>query len=258
LAIALKTRIFSKTLFRWGIASHVGKVRKVNEDAHFLEPRAGIFLVSDGMGGHRGGKIAAQMVAQDLPSTIMVDLPDLVQRTPRTVRRFLKKWIAGQSQRIRLEGRGENGVRGMGATLVLALFLKDRAYLANLGDSRAYRLRNGRLCRFSRDHSVVAELVEQGRISPDDAEDHEEQGVITRYAGMDEQAQPHVRSFALEKGDRILLCTDGLTDMVDEKTMALVLSRIPDCQRCCNRLIELANQEGGYDNTTALVVEWAS
>jgi protein phosphatase len=144
----------------------------------------------------------------------------------------------------------------MGATLVLALLLGSRAYIANLGDSRAYRLRHGRLVQLSRDHSVVAELVEQGHITSQEAEHHEDQGVITQYAGMDKRARSHVRSFAFQQGDRLLLCSDGLTDMVDKRHIRRVLAKEPECQPCCDTLVALANKAGGHDNITVLVIHW--
>jgi len=242
--------------FQWGVASDVGQVRVRNEDAYAIEPEAGLFLVSDGMGGHRGGEIASEIVTQDLPLAIEIALLDLTQKTPRAIRAILKKWIAKQSHQILQEGHSESGYADMGATLVLALLIKDRAYIANLGDSRAYRFRHGRLHQFSKDHSVVAELVEQGHITPEEADVHEDLGVITHYAGMDAHARPHVRSFALRPGDRILLCTDGLTDMVSESQITAILTGEPDNQKACQTLVHQANQAGGYDNITVLLVEW--
>ncbi len=240
--------------FQWGVASDVGRVRTHNEDAYAIEPEAGLFLVSDGMGEHQGGELASEIVTQDLPPAIEIALWDLTQKTPRAIRGILTKWIAKQSRQVRLEAHSESGFKDMGATLVLALIVKGRAYLANLGDSRAYRFRNGRLHQFSKDHSVVAELVEQGDITPEEADTHEELGVITHYAGMDEHALPHVRSFALQSGDRILLCSDGLTDMLSEATIAATLHHEPDNQNACQALIRQANKAGGHDNTTIIIV----
>jgi protein phosphatase len=240
---------------RWGVASHVGQVRTHNEDAYAIEPEAGLFLVSDGMGGHQGGELASEIVTQDLPPAIEIAIMDLTQKTPRSIRRILKKWIAEQSRQVRLEGHSESGFKDMGATLVLALFVKGRAYIANLGDSRAYRFRQGRLRQFSKDHSVVAQLVEEGHITPEEARTHEDLGAITHYAGMDEHAMPHVSTFALKLGDRILLCSDGLTDMVSEAAITAILTQQPDNQNACQSLVQQANQAGGHDNVTVMIVE---
>ena len=115
---------------QWGVASDAGQERANNEDAYAIEPESGLFLVSDGMGGHRGGELASEIVTQDLPPAIEIALVDLTQKTPRTIRRILTKWIAAQSHQVLQESRSESGFKDMGATLVLALFVKNRAYIA--------------------------------------------------------------------------------------------------------------------------------
>jgi len=112
------------------------------------------------------------------------------------------------------------------------------------------------MVQLTRDHSVVSELIEKGHIEPEEASNHDASGQITRYIGMEEKAHSHVRSFALKKGDRILLCTDGLTDMVDDKTIAAVLSVETDPRIACKSLIAAANHAGGHDNVTTLVIDW--
>ena len=144
----------------------------------------------------------------------------------------------------------------MGATLALVWFIDQRIYLANVGDSRVYCWRQNRLRQLSRDHSVVAELIEEGQLQPHEAEEHEENGVITRYIGMDERARAWVRSLALRGGDSFLLCTDGLTDMVAEEEIAGMFSQIEEPQACCDRLVQMALAAGGHDNVTVLVTRW--
>ncbi len=244
------------THFRWAAETHVGKVRQENEDSYFADPESAIFLVSDGMGGHRGGALASGIVVEDLPVIIENALDKLRVGTPRTVRSLLEKAIAEQSKQLQLEGTSESGYKDMGATLVVALLRKGRCYVANIGDSRAYRLRKGRLVQLTRDHSVISELIEKGHIEPEEAADHEAQGVITRYVGMEEKAHPHVHSFTLKEADRILLCTDGLTDMVPDETIADILKAETDPHKACMSLIAAANSAGGHDNVTALLIDW--
>jgi serine/threonine protein phosphatase PrpC len=242
--------------FRWGAETHVGMQRQENQDRFFADPEPALFLVSDGMGGHRGGAIASGIVAQDLPVMIENALDRLKVGAPRTVRALLKKLIAEQSKQVQMEGTSETGFMDMGATLVIVLLRKGRCFVANIGDSRAYRLRKGRMVQLTRDHSVVSELIEKGHIEPEEAINHDAQGQITRYVGMEEKASSHVRSFALKKGDRILLCTDGLTDMVDDKDIAVILSAETDPQAACKSLVASANTAGGHDNVTTLVIDW--
>jgi serine/threonine protein phosphatase PrpC len=242
--------------FRWGAKTHVGMERQENQDSFFADPEPALFLVSDGMGGHRGGAIAAGIVVEDLPVMIENALDRLKVGTPRTVRSLLKRMIAEQSKQLQLEGISETGYKDMGATLVIALLRKGRCFVANIGDSRAYLLRNGRMVQLTRDHSVVSELVEKGRIEPEEAVNNDAWGQITRYIGMEEKARSHVRSFTLKKADRILLCTDGLTDMLDDAKIAAILTADTDPQAACESLVAAANKAGGYDNVTALLIDW--
>ncbi len=242
--------------FRWGAETHAGKVREENQDSFFADPEPAMFLVSDGMGGHRGGALASGIVAEDLPVMIENALDRLRAGTPRAIRALLERAIAEQSRQLQLEGNSESGYKDMGATIVLALLRNGRCFIANVGDSRAYRLRAGRLVQLTRDHSVVSELIEKGRIEPQEAPDHAASGQLTRYVGMEKKARSHVRSFGLKKDDRILLCTDGLTDMVNDEAIAAILKSGADPQTACKALIAAANDAGGHDNVTALIIDW--
>ena len=242
--------------FRWGAETHVGMERQENQDSFFADPEPALFLVSDGMGGHRGGAIASEIVSEDLPVMIENALDKLKVGTTRAIRSLLERMIAEQSKQLQLEGTSETGFRDMGATLVIVLLRKNRCFVANLGDSRAYRLRKGKMTQITRDHSVVSELIEKGRIEPEEAVNHEARGQITRYVGMEEKARSHVRSFTLKKSDRLLLCTDGLTDMLDDAKIAAILSAETDPQTACESLVSAANKAGGHDNVTTLVIDW--
>ncbi|MBW8039256.1 MAG: serine/threonine-protein phosphatase [Planctomycetes bacterium] len=237
-------------------ASHIGKIREENEDTFLMDPELGLFLVSDGMGGHRGGELASKIVTEDLPVIIEVKLDKLKVGSQATIRSLFKKAIVEQSRQLRLEGTSETGYRDMGATLVAALLRNNRAYIANLGDSRIYRLRKERLVQLTKDHSVVSELLDKGKIKPEEAHDHEAQGEITHYVGMETKTLPYIRSFSLKKGDRLLLCTDGLTDSADDKTISAILVKKEDCKEACQALIDTANAAGGCDNITVVIVDW--
>ena len=243
--------------FLWAAETDPGRLRPENEDTFFADPETALFVVSDGMGGHRGGALASGIVSEDLPVMIENALDKLRVGTTRTVRSLLEKAIAEQSRQLQLEGTSESGYQDMGATLVIALLRKKRCFVANVGDSRAYRLRADRLTQLTRDHSVVSELIERGRITPDEAIDHDASGQLTHYIGMEEKVRSHVRSFALKKHDRILLCTDGLTDMLGDNRIATILKTEADPQAACRVLVAAANRAGGHDNVTALLVDWA-
>ena len=242
--------------FRWGAETHVGMERLENQDRFFADPEPALFLVSGGMGGHRGGALASRIVPEDLPVMIENALDRLKVGTPRAVRSLLNRMIAEQSKQLQLEGTSESGFRDMGATLVIVLLRKGRCFVANIGDSRAYRLRKGRMAQLTRDHSVISELIEKGHIEPEEAVNHEARGQITRYVGMEEKARSHVRSFTLKKEDRILSCTDRFTEMVTDKGIAAVLNAETDPQAACESLVAAANKAGGHDNITALIIDW--
>ena len=242
--------------YLWAAASDIGRLREANEDAFAAEPEAGLFLVVDGMGGHRGGAVAAQTVAQDLPPALELGLDRLKSRDRRAIRRLLRRTILEQNHHVRREGDSESGYVGMGTTLVLLLFSGGRVYTANVGDSRIYRFRKGRLQQFSEDHSLVSELIDTGQITPEEAANHSAQGVVTQYMGMPETVEPFIRSALLKPGDRFLLCSDGLTDQVTSEGIAEILTAHPEPEGACNVLIEAANHAGGIDNVTVLLVVW--
>ena len=242
--------------FLWAAETDPGRLRPENEDSFFADPETALFVVSDGMGGHRGGALASGIVSEDLPVMIENALDKLKVGTTRSVRSLLEKAIAEQSRQLQLEGTSETGYQDMGATLVIALLRKKRCFVANVGDSRAYRLRSGRFMQLTRDHSVVSELIERGRITPEEAPDHAASGQLTRYIGMGDKVRSHVRSFALKNRDRILLCTDGLTDMLGDKEIAAILKAETDPHIACKTLVAAANSAGGHDNVTALIIDW--
>ncbi|MHC4618761.1 MAG: Stp1/IreP family PP2C-type Ser/Thr phosphatase [Planctomycetota bacterium] len=242
--------------FRWGTASDTGKVRQENQDSFIVEPEAGLIVVADGLGGHRGGRLAANIVAEDFPVMIENKLVQLRSSSPRAVKALLEKTIIEQNRQLLLEGGSETGYRGMGATLVAAVLKDGRAYVANLGDSRMYRYRKQRLRQLTKDHSVVSELMDTGKIRPEEAENHAAAGEITGYVGMEEQASPFVRSFMLNKGDRLLLCTDGLTQMVNDEDIGEILQGHAEPQAACEALVHAANSAGGFDNITVVVIDW--
>lgn len=242
--------------FEWAFRTDTGLCRSQNEDSFIIEPEIGLFLLSDGMGGHRGGEIASSFVSETLSVRIETGLYQLRSMKSRAVRRFLSKAVTCHNREVHVEGISESGIKGMGATLVLCLIQNGRAYIANLGDSRLYRLRNGKLTRLTKDHTVISEMIEQGTASADAAFAHEYSGIITQYMGMEEQADPHVRSFKLKYGDRLLLCSDGLTDMLDDQEIKDIINPANNLDDAVETLVDEANRAGGHDNITTLLIEW--
>jgi protein phosphatase len=234
--------------------THQGRVRTQNEDRWTADPAQGLFIVSDGMGGQPAGALASRIVVETLPAllrTQMQGIDDLT--TPEATQRLLSA-IALLSEQVRCGSQGQPGLDGMGATVVLALLRGTQVLIAHMGDSRAYLVCHGCLEQLTTDHSLVQLLLDCGEITSNDAASHPAQGQLTRYIGMPGEPLPEARLLALCPGDRLLLCSDGLTGMVrDAELLALLQKRLAP-RIVCQRLIAAANAAGGTDNITALVV----
>ena len=224
-------------------ATDVGLVREGNEDSYLTE--GPLFAVADGMGGHRGGEVASQLAVETLEKLFKEgagDLPDQVQEANRVV--FERSVL-------------DRKVAGMGTTLTAALVEGDRVRLAHVGDSRAYLLRDGTLRLLTEDHTLVHRMVSEGEISKEEAETHPQRSVLTRALGVDTVVDVDDDSLQVRPGDRLLLCTDGLTSMVSEDEIEDVLRTVPDPQEAAQRLVRMANEAGGVDNTTVVILDFS-
>lgn len=242
--------------FRWGAISDTGRVREENQDAYFAGSELGLFLVSDGMGGHQAGALASKIVAEVLPAMIADQLNNLKTFGPRAIKSMLEKAIIELSRRMRTESANQTGFKGMGATLVMALLREKRAYIANMGDSRAYLFRKRKLTQLSEDHSVVALLLRSGEIKPEEAKNHPSRGQLSRYIGMLDEVYPYISTKSLKKGDRLILCTDGLSGIVSSEEITNILKKHSEPKVACQILVDAANAAGGHDNVTVVIVDW--
>jgi PPM family protein phosphatase len=224
-------------------ATDVGLVREGNEDSYLTEEP--LFVVADGMGGHRGGEVASQLAVETLENMRKQgtgDLRDQVQEANRVV--FERSAV-------------DRKVAGMGTTLTAALVEGDRVRLAHVGDSRAYLLRDGELQLLTEDHTLVRRMVTEGEISKEEAETHPQRSVLTRALGVDAVVDVDDDTVEVLPGDRLLLCTDGLTSMVSEHAIEEVLRAVPAPRDAARRLVQMANQAGGMDNTTVVVLDFS-
>ncbi|HYK34410.1 Stp1/IreP family PP2C-type Ser/Thr phosphatase [Alloacidobacterium sp.] len=226
----------------------VGRVRSANEDSHGLCAEAGFFVVCDGMGGAAAGEIASQTAVSAMLEAMCgpqaIDDP----------RQALENAISEANLRVFSRAEQESSLHGMGTTLVSLLVLKDRIWIAHVGDSRCYRLRAGLLERMTQDHSLVDEQVRLGQMTPAEAELSPLRNVITRAIGTRATVMPDIQEVTTENGDLFLLCSDGLSKEVPDETIANILRRdTSDLQTLCRALIQEANDAGGSDNVTAIV-----
>ncbi len=222
--------------------SDTGLQRRGNEDSFF--ERAPVFAVADGMGGARAGEVASRMVVEALAA----GLPDGGSPEERLAERAREA-----NRAIHELAQSDPSRTGMGTTLTAAYVGEDLVSIAHVGDSRAYRVREGQLELLTRDHSLVGELVRRGKLTEAEAEDHPQRSVITRALGPEPDVEVDTWSYPAQAGDLFLLCSDGLTSMVDERAIAHVLRDAGDLARAGQALIDEANRRGGRDNITVIL-----
>lgn len=230
-------------------ATDVGRMRKNNEDSYLSSKP--VAAVADGMGGHSAGEVASAIAIEELAA--LRDRGPWENETAATD--DLKQAILRANRRIREMAARDRKLNGMGTTLVALLEDGDMVHVANVGDSRGYLLRQGELSQVTVDHSLVQELVDDGRLSPEDAERHPQRSVITRALGIDPEVEFDLFTYKLQVGDRLLLCSDGLSDVVEPTQIRNVLLRVRSPQKAARQLITVANEQGGPDNITVIVVD---
>lgn len=241
--------------------SDTGRRRSHNEDRVGSDPGHGIAVVADGMGGHKGGEIASALAVQ----TVLEELATGLDGDPASdddAQGFsgesaLTRRVVEQSNDIIYQTAAHQPqYEGMGTTLVVTLFYDDQLTVAHVGDARVYRLRAGRLEQLTRDHTLMQELVERGFYTPEEARESLNRNIVTRALGIEPEVQVELQEDIALPGDIYLLCSDGLNDMVDDDAIRLTLSEIGDnLDRGVERLIEQANEGGGNDNVSVVLVK---
>jgi protein phosphatase len=234
------------------------RVRPRNEDAFFADPKEGLFIVADGMGGQAAGEIASEAVVEVLPLPIRKLMGDVKDLRTATAKERLREAICELSTTLRRQAEDRPGLQGIGSTVVVALIRGRRALIGHMGDSRAYLLRGPALEQLTKDHSVAQLLVDAGELKPDEAASHPARGQLTRFVGMAREPLPEVRAKELQPGDRLLLCTDGLTTMAPDRGLFAVLKPRRSPESLCRQFVTAANAAGGRDNITAVVVSISS
>ena len=231
-----------------------GLVRQENEDAFAVDQERGIYIVSDGMGGEMAGEVASRIVSEVLPKFLIKELEGLENPADQGFIDKVDSAIVSLSAAVHQASKGKPNLEGMGATLVLAVIKGAKALIANVGDSRAYLLRKGTIEQITKDHSVVQYLIDAGEISKTEADEHPLRGQLLRCMGMQGAAHPECFLLDLKPRDKILLCSDGLTDMLTDENMRRIVASTRTPKSACAKLVSAANGIGGVDNITALVI----
>jgi len=242
--------------------THVGRQRQHNEDAFLVEGDARLFLVADGMGGHAAGEIASRIAVDSINEFIVHTKEDdgtwphaYDEHYKRSTNRLMAA-VRMANTRVLEAMRKDARLRGMGTTVVACMADDTTVSVAHVGDSRAYMIRDGQLSRITNDHSWVFEQVQAGMLTEAEAEKHPLRNVITRALGGALQVTPDASEIDAKPGDVFLLCSDGLTGMVPEsEILRVVTASSGDLRKACQQLIDAANERGGLDNVTAVLVE---
>ncbi len=227
----------------FGSRTDIGYVRDHNEDSLIIIPP--LFAVADGMGGHEAGEIASEITVNTLAELAPSHLDA----------EGLTAAVEAANYNVMKAPRQGIGRDGMGTTLTAAMLEGERLLIAQVGDSRAFLLHKGHLQQITRDHSLMADLIEAGQITPEEARVHPNRSVITRAIGSDIHMRPDIYELNVDAGDRILLCSDGLSSMISNNAIESIMRRQSDAQHCADELVTAALENGGADNVTVVVAD---
>ena len=233
----------------------VGRCRKVNQDEMLVDSHRGLFAVADGMGGHAAGEVASQLAIEALAQTMAEKLAELGHADLEQAGKYLELAFHEGNRKICESVLKRDDWRGMGTTIVAMLTNGDRAIIAHVGDSRAYVLRGAALSRLTSDHSWVNEQVKLGLLSDEEAQRHPMRNIVTRALGNRNDLEVDVVTEPMRPGDVFLLCSDGLNSMLEDEEIRSLLERHQDTpEAACRALVETANDRGGEDNITVIVM----
>lgn len=240
--------------------THRGMARKHNEDCFEIDPDRSLFIVADGMGGHSHGEIASRIAVDTIRDFITDEgeNPEYQRFRPelhlKDHSNSLRNAVRTAHQQVLHAILHDHSLQGMGTTVV-GLYLQDKtAALAHVGDSRAYRLRNGRLELLTQDHTWVNEQVIAGYLSPEQARVHPLKNVVTRALGSEKEVLVDLQEVDVEAKDLYLICSDGLTTMLEDAEIKRILRRDQPLDHACQQLVDTANERGGLDNVTVILV----
>lgn len=237
-----------------------GKVRRNNEDSIGYDSVLGLVVLADGMGGHLGGEVASSITVDTIIENTQQNLPSITagQIDPGTGFSFesicIQDSVEQANDLVYRRSCSEADLRGMGTTVVVLLFYENRFSLAHIGDSRCYRYRGGNFDQITKDHSLMQELIDRGFYTPEEARKSLNKNLVTKALGIDPTIKPDIHEELVMKNDIYLLCSDGLTDLVEDEYIGLTINRFSDnLEEAAKQLITKANQNGGKDNISVIL-----
>lgn len=235
--------------------SDVGKARDMNQDYYYISSQNDnlhIYILADGMGGYKGGEVASCLATKTALSYIQSNF-EKTSKEKEEILKLIKSSIEYANMVVYEKSNEEKELEGMGTTLEVCLIYNNKIYIGHVGDSRIYRIRNEFIKKLTNDHSYVEKLVKDGTITREEAIHHPKKNMLTKALGCTPFVEADVTVKGLIKDDIILMCSDGLTNMVEENEIYEIIKQ--DYRLACNKLVERANENGGYDNVTAIIIK---
>ena len=237
------------------VKSDIGKAREMNQDYYYVSPpdsKLKLYILADGMGGYQGGEVASELATTAAKNYIESNF-DNTPKERENILKLIKSAIEYANMVVYEKSKEEKDLEGMGTTLEICLIYNNKAYIGHVGDSRIYRLRGIFIRKLTTDHSYVEKLIKDGTITKEEALHHPKKNMLTKALGCNIFVEPDVAARGFLKDDIILICSDGLTNMVDEDTIYNVVKE--DIEKAPEKLVEIANKNGGYDNVTLIVIK---
>ncbi|MDD4571442.1 MAG: Stp1/IreP family PP2C-type Ser/Thr phosphatase [Clostridia bacterium] len=235
---------------KFGNLSQVGQGRNNNEDSVFADENLKLFIVADGMGGAMAGEVASAMAVKG----IVESLKNAGRENPED---SLREAVYYANDLIYTQSDNEENQKGMGTTITIAWLKRKKLFIANVGDSRAYMVRGNAISQITKDHSVVEQLVREGGITSAQAKEHPNKHILTRALGCEPRVEVDVYALDVKKGDRLLLCTDGMSNAITTSQILTVLSSVQEPRQMVEQLVELAVFGGSADDISAIVVDFS-
>lgn len=230
-----------------------GMVRTQNQDCIFIPDdfMYNLYIIADGMGGANAGDVASKNAIFYVKEYIQ---NNMVCEGDNKIKEMLAEAIKYANEKVYKMSVDNQNYEGMGTTIIAVLILKNKAYIAHIGDSRLYRIRNGLIRKITKDHSYVQKLLDDKTITKKEAKVHPKRNMLLKALGCEEEIEPDIMMKKFEANDYLILCTDGLTNLVKDKELLLIVEQIKDCRQICEKFIQLANTRGGYDNISTIVI----
>ena len=241
----------------------IGLVRKLNEDSFVclnLDKTTGssyeisLYIVADGMGGHNAGEVASSMAVEEIVEYIK-NKAECITKDKKDIYELIRNSVLFANDKVYKNSILNSKCLGMGTTLSMALMADNQIYIGHVGDSRIYLVRDNHISKLTEDHSLVAELVKSGTIKPEEAANHPQKNVITRALGTEYTLEVDISHCDVLEGDYYVLCTDGLSNMLEDNEIMNIVTSSKDLDSACDRLINRARDKGGFDNITVVVIQ---